>query len=266
MNTQVKIAGWKPDLPDHRDVSYIAPPEILSNLPTSVDLRQDWPPVYDQGTLNSCTAFAIAGAYQMELNNLGNNQFVPSTLFIYFNERVAELAANLDSGACLRDGLKSLVNVGVCSDACWPYCPGEVLQKPFQSCYLSAADNVIAGFLSIACDLNTLKACLAEGHPFVFGFSMFASFSDAQPTGIIQMPLLDDSPSGSHAVVAVGYDDTSEVFIARNSFGPNWGDHGYITMPYKYLTDGLSDDFWTLRLTDDVPPQASNIVLEQTNA
>jgi C1A family cysteine protease len=54
---------------------------------------------------------------------------------------------------------------------------------------------------------------------------------------------------GGHAVLAVGYDDKSERFIVRNSWGVSWGKRGYFTMPYSYLlTDNLSDDFWTIRL------------------
>jgi len=50
-------------------------------------------------------------------------------------------------------------------------------------------------------------------------------------------------------VLAVGYDDTAERFIVRNSWGPRWGQRGYFTLPFKYLLEpGLSDDFWTVRM------------------
>jgi hypothetical protein len=54
---------------------------------------------------------------------------------------------------------------------------------------------------------------------------------------------------GGHAVLAVGYDDTDNTFIILNSYGNNWGSHGYFKIPYNYLTDlNLADDFWTIRL------------------
>src|SRR5260370_1026859 len=59
-----KIAryGWIPDLPDERDHIYAAPPQFLSALPPSTDLRSLCPGVYDQGMLGSCTANAIGVA------------------------------------------------------------------------------------------------------------------------------------------------------------------------------------------------------------
>ncbi len=54
-------------------------------------------------------------------------------------------------------------------------------------------------------------------------------------------------PAGGHAVLAVGYDDASQRFIVRNSWGSGWGMGGYCTMPYSYLTDqSLARDFWAV--------------------
>jgi C1A family cysteine protease len=49
--------------------------------------------------------------------------------------------------------------------------------------------------------------------------------------------------------MGVGYDDSKQWFIVRNSWGPTWGIKGYFTLPYAYVTDThLADDFWTIRL------------------
>jgi C1A family cysteine protease len=49
--------------------------------------------------------------------------------------------------------------------------------------------------------------------------------------------------------MAVGYDDKPQRFLVRNSWGAEWGQEGYFTIPYAYLTNSnLSDDFWTIRL------------------
>ena len=95
------------------------------------------------------------------------------------------------------------------------------------------------------------KGCLASGYPFVFGFSVYASFESAAvaTTGHAPMPKPKEALLGGHAVGAVGYDDAKQWFIARNSWGPKWGLAGYFTLPYEYLLDeNLSDDFWTIRL------------------
>ena len=66
---------------------------------------------------------------------------------------------------------------------------------------------------------------------------------------MVPMPAAGEKVLGGHAVLAVGYNDNSQRFIVRNSWGPGWGMGGYFTVPYAYLTDNnLSDDFWTMRL------------------
>src|SRR5262245_19429355 len=102
---KIQRYGWIPDLPDHRDFMYSAPLEQLRRLPRSVDLRDTCPPVYDQGSLGSCTANAIGGAIQFSrLKQELTPDFVPSRLFIYYNERVmmGDDYVHQDSGAYLR--------------------------------------------------------------------------------------------------------------------------------------------------------------------
>jgi C1A family cysteine protease len=64
----------------------------------------------------------------------------------------------------------------------------------------------------------------------------------------VPMPKPKEKQLGGHAVLAVGYDDATERFLVRNSWGPKWALAGYFTMPYAYVTDdNLSDDFWTIK-------------------
>src|SRR5262249_18753286 len=97
MPRKISRFGWVPDLPDHRDHLYAAPPVALRALPSSVDLRPSCPPVYDQGQLGSCTANAIAAAMQFDQMKQKLPQiFMPSRLFIYYNERVMEGTVDSD--------------------------------------------------------------------------------------------------------------------------------------------------------------------------
>jgi C1A family cysteine protease len=252
--------GWTPDLPDHRDFLYAVPPATAGALPTSVDLRPNCPPVYDQGQLGSCTANAIAGAIEFEQIRQKLTQFTPSRLFIYYNERVIEQNAASDAGAQIRDGIKSVAAQGVCAEASWTYddtnkdpapCPScKYAKKPPQSCYTEPLSNKVQLYQSLAPVLNTLKGCLAGGYPFVFGFTVYESFESPQvaKTGIVPMPTTAEKVVGGHAVVAVGYDDSNQQFIVRNSWAATWGIKGYCMMPYSYLTDAnLADDFWTIQ-------------------
>ncbi|HEY5069769.1 MAG TPA: C1 family peptidase, partial [Candidatus Acidoferrum sp.] len=68
---------------------------------------------------------------------------------------------------------------------------------------------------------------------------------------VLNLPAPLESVVGGHAVLAVGYDDAAQRFIARNSWGAKWGQQGYFTIPYTYLMTGsLARDFWTIRMVE----------------
>ena len=248
-----KIAhyGWIPDLPDERDHIYAAPPPILSALPASTDLRPQCPAVYDQGMLGSCTANAIAAVIEFDRMKQKLPDLVPSRLFIYYNERVIEGTVSIDSGAMIRDGIKSVASEGVCPEPEWPYDIGKFARKPSAQCYKDAKLDRAISYQRLVQDVNQMKGCLASGFPFVFGFTVYESFegTSVAKTGHAPMPRVGERAVGGHAVTAVGYDETKQWFVVRNSWGAGWGIKGYFTMPYAYLLQpGLSQDFWTIRL------------------
>jgi C1A family cysteine protease len=253
--------GWIPDLPDQRDFAYSAPTPLLMALPTTVDMRPKCPPVYDQGQLGSCTGNSIAGAIQFEQIKQGLRGFVPSRLFIYYNERVIENTVNSDSGAQIRDGIKVVAKLGAPPEIPdWPYDIAKFAEKPPAIAYADAAKNKVISYQRVTRALSQFKGCLASGYPFVFGFTVYDSFESTTvaQTGHAPMPQPGEKVAGGHAVLAVGYDDQNQWFIVRNSWGDTWGMKGYFTMPYQYLLEtNLSDDFWTIRLVQAPAGKAS---------
>jgi len=249
-----KKLGWVPDLPDIRDFRYRAPQKVLKALPTKMDLTRNCPPVYNQGDLGSCTANAIGGAFQFEQMRQGIPNFVPSRLFIYYNERAIEHTINSDAGAQIRDGIKTVNKNGVCPEAMWPYDEGKFIKKPGAKCYAEALKHQALSYMRISNTLPQLKGCLADGFPFVFGFTVYDAFESNKVAKSGHLLLPDTSKEkvvGGHAVMAVGYDDSKQWFIIRNSWGTDWGLKGYYTMPYAYLTNSdLCDDFWTIRIVE----------------
>jgi C1A family cysteine protease len=243
--------GWLRDLPDARDFAYAAPlNRFPQGLPPSVDMRPACPPVYNQGQLGSCTANGIAGAIEFDQGKIGNSEFTPSRLFIYYNERVIEGTVNQDSGAQVRDGIKSVVTLGAPPETDWPYVIANFAERPPPLAYTDAKLDLVSSYARVTQSLAQMQGCLAEGYPFVFGFTVYQSFESqaVASSGIVPMPSPGEATVGGHCVLAVGYNNTTRTFIIRNSWGTGWGMNGYCTMPYEYLLDAqLASDFWTIR-------------------
>ena len=168
MPRQIKRYGWVPDIPDHRDVLYAAPMAVTQKLPTKVDLRKKCPPVYDQGQLGSCTANAIAGAIEFDqLKQKLSTTFTPSRLFIYYNERVmmGPDYVNVDSGAQIRDGVKSVATDGAPPETMWPYVIAKFATKPPDAAYSEAKNHTISSYQRLVRTLTPVQGLPGLGLP-----------------------------------------------------------------------------------------------------
>ncbi|MEM0118352.1 MAG: C1 family peptidase [Conexivisphaerales archaeon] len=245
---KVKRYGWVRDEKDERDYLYRA--RLNKNdIPSRIDLRGLCPPVYEQGKLGSCSANAVAAALEYDLIRKRIKPFVPSRLFIYYNERLIWKTTQYDSGSPLRLASKALKKYGVCDEILWPYDIRRYKERPERRCYDQAKNYEGTKYERIGRSLQLMKDCLASGLPFVFGFTAFESFESDEMAkyGILSMPKRGEKKVGQHAALAVGYDDAESVLIARNSWGEKWGDEGYFYVPYQYvLTENLAADFWAI--------------------
>ena len=263
---KIRRYNWLPDLPDQRDYMFSLqiPEKLPKRLPSQKDLRDQCSTIFDQGKIGSCTGNALAGAIEflelLQLNDsiddVGQSEifspqnFEPvSRLFIYYNERFLEGHVKQDAGATLRDGIKALVQWGVCPESAWNYEISNLYAKPSARCYKEAKSHSISNYFRLE-TLTDMRQCLANGFPFTLGFMVYESFESPQiaKTGIMPMPSLQERAVGGHAVLVVGYNDRSKHLIVRNSWGKKWGQDGYFMMPYAYVENPrLAQDFWTVR-------------------
>lgn len=255
--------GWKPSPPDFRDLHYTASKFITAKLPSSVNLLKPtmpapMEPAMNQEQLGSCGPFSASAHLIYDQFHYLNAAIMPSQLFIYYNARSIMGTVSQDSGVDNRSLMKSLAQFGWCDYDLWDYSgyQDKFKQKPPENCYAQAANRKIDQYLSVPQTLDQMKGCIAEGFPFIFGFTVYDSFmSDAVArTGVVPMPLRNERVRGGHDVMFYGYNDQTQRFLFRNSWN-GWGNQGGGEMPYAYAQNpNLSNDFWTIRGTFTPPP------------
>ena len=243
--------GWKPDTPDFRDIRFSLS-SVTSSIPQSYDTRNtDWG-IYDQGQLGSCTANATLSAYRHVLHREGHADFDGSRLAQYYWSRYLEGDTQSDGGAEIRDAVKVLTKFGVAPESAWPYIEAKVTRGPPAAVGKLAKQHVAIQYQSVALTMASLCGAIVQHGNVIVGISVYDSFESkaVAQTGKVPFPSSHEKLVGGHAIELIGYDFTSadnQFFIAKNSWGTDWGDHGYFYIPFNYITNpDLSDDAWTL--------------------
>jgi len=271
--------GWLRDLPDFRD--YTAEHEEVqpqlakldaaqagngtgAGLDTSVDLREWFSPIEDQGQLGSCTANAGVGMVEYFERRAHGKHIDASRLFLYKVSREL-LHFTGDTGAFLRTTMGALRLFGVPPEEYWPYDIVTYDREPPAFCYAFAQNYQAMRYYRLDPPgtspddlLARIKTNLSANLPSMFGFTVYSSITQADSNGEIPYPAAGERAVGGHAIVAAGYDDgktirnasggqaTTGAFLIRNSWGPGWGDAGYGWLPYEYVHQGLAVDWWSL--------------------
>lgn len=249
---------------DKRDLVYLGHLTFTgAAIPPKADLTPHCGPVFDQGNLGSCTANACAGALEYDENIQNNNDSAVqlSRLFLYYNERDLEGDVDQDAGGEIRDVVKVAAQFGAPLESTWPYNdgPDQFTVKPSMEAYTEGLKHKALQYQAVPQQLDAFKHVLAVfNRPIVVGITVYESFEsdEAMTTGKVPMPDMNaEQCLGGHAVLVVGYDDTKQAFLVRNSWGnvypPAWPgspETGSFWLPYEYMMNGnLADDFWTIQ-------------------
>lgn len=264
--------GWQRDLPDFRDYSpntdkiqkLLKGSKALKSsrrAPSKIDLSQYCSPVEDQGNIGSCTAHAGIGLLEYYERRAFGDHIDASRLFVYKATRNL-LGWTGDTGAWLRTTMKAMVLFGAPPERYMPYVEDDYDEEPSAFCYAFASAFKAINYFRldsagvVGDDLvKRVKQFLAAGYPSMFGFTVYNFGNDK---GEIAFPSGSDPVLGGHAVIAIGYDDKRKIgddtgaLMIRNSWGENWGENGYGWLPYRYIEEGLADDFWSLFKADYV--------------
>jgi len=245
-------------------------------LPARIDLRQWAGPVQWQGGFNTCAAHVGACLVAYFAKRAHGTDVSASRLFLY---KVAKsfLQTDTGSGVYIRQVMGVLKLLGVPPEHYWPYPDPGTLSRPRMSdplldaeptavCYSVAADYRVITYRLEDADqkpedlLQVVKAHLSARIPFAFDFPLYRLIAHAQRTGRIPFPAIQEDCLTHHAVAAVGYDDTLEIgedikgaaktrgaILIKNSWSDQWGESGYGWLPYEFVLQRHTRDFWTLQ-------------------
>jgi C1A family cysteine protease len=223
-------------------------------LPRQVDWREYCGAVHDQQNLATSAAHAASALVQYFERRASGHVLRPSRLFVHWVAR--RLGRDHGHNVSIRNVLKAIARFGFPPEVYWPYDERRLETQPEPFAYGFSKEFRALQYvrldrrdLSRRQTLRTVKTFLAAGFPSIFGFAVCSSISRQ---ACIPFPTFLDASWGGHVVVAVGYDDKLRIrsekgaLLIQNSQGVHWGDDGFGWLPYRYLTDNLAADFWTL--------------------
>jgi len=226
------LNGYKREIKDTSKIEFYKRPKTTNfKAPEEFDWRDlgGVTEVKNQGYCGSCWAFSTTGA-------LEGRTFVETGDLVSLSEQnLIDCDYNNDGCAGGDQGLAfNFIKVegGIDTEDKYPYQDQDYNDNPYSySCKYSSDDSAASdnGFVQISYgDEEAMKSALAEKGPLAISFDVEDDFFDAGG-GIYR----SDSCSEyglNHAMLAVGYgeEDGSEFWIIKNSWGPDWGEDGYV--------------------------------------
>ena len=218
----------------------------------SVSLRPFCPKPGNQKSMPACVAYA-AGYSAMSImqairdhntqSSITNeNSFSPSFLFYHIRSDSADC---MKSGARIDDAIQSLKEKGNCFMSEF-FSPASCFSVPPATAYRSAAEHRIKEgarlFDNDATALQkeaVIKRVLRDSAPVIITIRLYQSFVNAlTPVWSKGNTTADNNyGGGSHALVVVGYDETTRTFELMNSWGSAWGNGGFIKVDCEQLAE-----------------------------
>ena len=212
----------------------------ITNLPRKVSLRKYAPTPGDQGSLSTCSGWAVAYSARTivaavqnnwDHSEIDSNAFSPS--FIYNQIRTRP---GCNGGTSIVQGLDVLKTEGVLRMKDFSYNCNLKVKAGYKKL---AVINKIKEYRTIAYGKSKnkvilVKKSLSENNPVVIAINCPDSFQSA---GDVWNPDSSDyyKNFGGHALVVIGYDDDKYggAFEVINSWGKDWGNGGFSWIKYN---------------------------------
>ena len=220
-------------------------PGLKTALPAFVSLEAYCPEVRHQGDIYSCVGWAVGyGALSIQraiYNQCTDRNLITrqahSAVFL-FNQ----VTTDCQKGARLSDAMAFLKEKGDCLAREFDLDVNDCDKLPAPDVAQRAKRFAIADYLTLfepsepyQTKVEQVKTALANKKAVVVGLQVRKNFYQLQQARFWWPDLGNTTPAGGHALVVVGYDDRAGAFRLFNSWGPNWGERGYIWIKYEHF-------------------------------
>ena len=219
----------------HEEVKFNETYEPKEVTEKSVNLKDYFTKIKDQGQIGACTVFSIASIYEYILKRNSQEQYDLSESFVYYNVRHLDGRELEDTGSSFQDVIMSIGEQGICTEVLHPYTK-SLSDAPSAEAYLDGEKRRITKALNVNVAEKDIKSAIQEGYPVAISLKIYDSFNTT--SGFVSRPSKEEIESadyGYHAMVVVGYSDDTKFFVVRNSWGEQFGENGYCYIPYSYI-------------------------------
>ena len=217
--------------------------DLAEQIPAKIDYTSSMNPVRNQGELGSVIGFAMASCMEYFIQKQLNKKVILSPLFIYYEARKIAGNEKTDSGAFIKDAIKVAQMTGIVLEKAWPYKINKFAEEPPKS--IDKTPHYFIVEVVQVSNTKQIKNALAKYGPVIIGMTVYSSFLTTT-SGMVKIPTRKDTINGGISICIVGYDDKTELFKFKHSWGNEWGEKGYGFVPYEYI-EKFSDDGWTIK-------------------
>ncbi|HEY3276848.1 MAG TPA: C1 family peptidase [Syntrophorhabdaceae bacterium] len=220
-----------------------------ASLPAHFDWRNEGgnfvTPPRDQGACGSCWAFgataALEAAHLRVRGTPGTDLNLAEQILVSCG---GPLVGNCSGGYMDRTS-DFLASTGLPPETCYPYTGTDGACSSAQSDWRDGTVKITgwAYVVSTEPSVDALKAALIAYGPVVTSMKVFNDFF-AYVSGVYSYTT--GAFAGLHAPLIIGYDDREQCFIAKNSWGAEWGEAGFFRIAYSELTNNVAFGSYTI--------------------
>lgn len=184
-------------------------------------------PIRNQVPYSSCETFAIVAAVETMVQYKVGQPFGCdlSEAHLWFN-----CDPSLKWGSYPDKNLNYLKEYGIPDEACWPYPNDRKMHFPNETCSCWESRVVkISDWGILPNDVVAIKNALMTYGPVPTYIFVYKDFYNHR-RGVYKHTW--GEPVGPHLVTIIGWDDTQECWLVKNSWGKSWGEDGWFRIKY----------------------------------